>query len=652
VVLSGGSLFPFVDGDGDSVTAQLQGAGSVSLDFAIGSSGDIVSATFSSATSSTTFTLDVTATSGNGMAVIGSLIATGQTLGAVQVEGALGGVTAGDIRTLELVTLGTVKGNLGTIGDVRYTGTFSSGDIIRTTGGLGSIRSVRVDGDFAGKIETKGNANTLGDVIVGGTGGIVAGSTISTIGSSGQLIGVIRTTNGAPIAGAIDIGGDIISVGTYGVPIGVWASGMLTGSVRVHGNVYGSNQVFEFKGTGGSGTVSTRIYDAAIASGQKMSVNIIIDGNLYGDIISGRLMPPPYNTFPDLNPMADGLKGITIGGSIASSGAIQAYGELGGSIYVGGSVGGTIMNVGGGSGNKPVSATITVAGDFSGKILAGDTVVQVCGTSGSSIGNFTGQLYSKTGLAEANDSFTGQHITSIEVGTFTGEGVVSASSTIGAAITSLKVTQDFYGSSQSVIQGKLTYLNVGRDWLGGELAVNGNIGDVVIGRDMAGILRAAMGNFVGNVSIGRSLLSSGWLIADTGMFASSSKVSIGGGRVVGATSGFYSSGVYAGGISAGAGFGASASREASIVVPYGGMEATGKLLSGTSGNFSGRLVVRDGIAGVIDIRRDLLRLYGNTDSGLIEAGLDISGLISVVGSSTGGFIQGGCVLDWGGIIVG
>jgi len=332
-----------------------------------------------SAASGATLTIKVTSAGTAKPIEVGFINATGIALGAVTVQGDLGGIDAGDgvttpgLASLSVQSMGAYGTTTQAIG-----GTLES-DIL---GPLGALTVAgNIDGAFinvSGGSVSGGSAGSIGLVSVGGS--LVGGQAdysgeISASGDVGDVGGV--TVHGSLDGGTGNGTGSILANGNLGpVTIGVAAgsgnvvgsAGEASGIIFAGGNLAGVTLVGSLEG--GAGSNSGEIYaggnlgpvqiggDVVGAGGVYFSGCIFAAGNL-GNVKVGGALRGGAGAFSGAIVANGNMDQVTIG-----KGVQGATGQYSGSILAGGTLAalaGETVTVGG--------AVAGGAGDYSGEIV-------------------------------------------------------------------------------------------------------------------------------------------------------------------------------------------------------------------------------------------------------------------------------------------
>jgi hypothetical protein len=324
-------------------------------------------------------------------------------------------------------------------------GTFNLGGSLTSTGSLevGSIGTMTVDKDVAGRIQSTGPISSL------------------TIGSTAYAGSVTAT-------GQVSAGQDITTMQVYGD---------VAGKVQAGGNI-------------GSMTVGSPTYHGSV-SGLVSAGNNITTMQVYGDV-SGTIQAGAT------------IGSLTIGstaylGSVKSTGLVsagqdittmQVYGDVAGKVQAGGNIGS--LTVGSptyhGSVSGLVSAaknitTMQVDGDVSGTVQAGATITSLTIGSTAYAGSVT-----PTGLVSA-----GQDITTMRVyGNVA--GIVSAGGTInnlridGSVIPTTSTTPPPNNITEGIITATTINTLTVIGSMAGKVNASGNLKTMSVGQDMSGLI--------------------------------------------------------------------------------------------------------------------------------------------------------------------
>jgi len=376
---------------------------------------DLTQLTNPSAASGATLTIKVI--SGSPDVEVGFIKATGIALGAVTVQGNLGGIDAGDgvttpgLASLSVQTMGAygtttqAPGSLesdvlGPLGVLTVVGNIDGAFINVSGGSAGTIGQVNVGGslvggaaDYSGEISASGDVGDVGGVTVGGsldggagfgTGAILPGGNLGpvkigggVVGSGGACSGSIFaagnvagvTVGGALSSGAGDVSGAIVANGNMGqVTIGKGvqgAAGLCSGSILAGGTLAGVTVGGAL--SGGPGEYSGEIVDS---------------GDLGPVKITGNLQGAGGEFSGEVGSLLGNVAGVTVDGSVGggaggSSGEIFAdMGTLGPVTITGNLLGGSVSgrqslaNSGYIFGERITSVSITgsvIAGQNTGK---------------------------------------------------------------------------------------------------------------------------------------------------------------------------------------------------------------------------------------------------------------------------------------------
>jgi hypothetical protein len=343
--------------------------------------------------------------SGDGLAAVGEVLATGIDLGAVTIDGDLGRVVAGDGTVTTRGLAGLAVQSLGRFGTATGAADLSSA----IQGGLGFLR---VKGDVTGaSVEVRGElAGSIGSMSVGG----------SLVGGAAPYSGYVLATG---YLGVLTVGGDVVGgAGDYSGLVLVGAS--IRGGVTVGGSVRGgagrdSGEVYasgELGPTavggdvaGGAGYNSGRVY-----AGARMRAGVSVRGSVRGGAgdSSGQITAGNF------------LGTAAIGGDVAG-GAGESSGRVGAANWM------TDVTVGGSvRGGAGLASGLVVATKFDTLTVRGDVV----GGAGPSSGGLSAFVVSRALIGGSLIGGAGDH-----------SGRVGASWSLGA----ITVGGDIVGGSAS-----------------------------------------------------------------------------------------------------------------------------------------------------------------------------------------------------------
>jgi len=443
--------------------------------------------------------LAIKVVSGSPDVEVGFINATGIDLGAVQVQGDLGRIDAGDgVTSPGLASLAVQSmGQFGTT--TQAAGGSLESDI---QGGLGAVtvvgNAVTVVGNINGAfINVSGGSNgTIGPVSVGGSIAGGTGTYSGEISASGSIAGV---TVGGSLTGSVGFGsGEIIAGGNLGsVKIGGSVQGSIgnaSGSIIADGNIAGVTVVGSLTGGAGSnsGEIGSDIFTTGDVGAVQIGGNVVgSGGNFSGSVFAG-----------------GNLASVTVGGSLTGgaggpSGAIFANGNMGqvqigkgveggaalyaGTILAGGTLAGVTvagaLSGGAGAYSGAIVAnlnlgTVTISGvlqgsggEFSGDVgsfggnLAG---VMVGGSLVGGAGGDSGEIFADSGVVgpvQISGNLQGGSVSG-------GQFLTDSGYIFGARITSVSITG-------SVIAGQIT--GSGRLTNSGAIRATFDIGAVTVG---------------------------------------------------------------------------------------------------------------------------------------------------------------------------
>jgi hypothetical protein len=278
------------------------------------------------------------AATGDGVAHLGEILATGHDLGIVKTKGDLGKIIAGNdtlpapaIKALNIGTHGMMDGTTQPAGSNQ--GSVITGDLPKLTllGDLGNgsinvsgaIQSAKIGGSMLGSL-----GSSDGRLFAGSIGKIVV---------NGSIIGSVA----APSAG-IAVEGDVVTLKINGSIIGGSTdSDITTSQIRVGGSVGKFIVGHDIRGTEGTGGQET----------------VVVDGTVGSFIVGGSITA------------ASGREA-----SVFLADTVDTPGTAVGSITVGGTVTNALIAVGAGL-NRPVTVDhITIGGAFiKSRIVVGST---------------------------------------------------------------------------------------------------------------------------------------------------------------------------------------------------------------------------------------------------------------------------------------
>jgi len=410
---------------------------------------------------------------------VGFINATGIALGAVKVQGDLGGIDAGDgvttpgLASLSVQSMGQygtttqppggslesdIQGPLGAltvVGDI-------DGAFINVSGGIdgsdGTIGQVTVGGSLRGGAgndsgEISASGNVAGVTVKGsldggagfGTGEIYTGGNLGPVQIGGSVQGSGGNTSGSIIAvgdlAGVTVKGSLVGgAGDYSGEIGsdVWTTGSV-GPVQIGGNVTGSGGTFSGTIFAGGDLAGVTVGGSLGGGAGSLSGAIFAIGNM-GQVQIGKGVQGTAGQYSG-SILADGtLAGVTVGGSLSGgagspSGVIIADGDLG-PVQIGGGVLGS-----GGVGSGEVGS---FRGNLAGVTLGGSLVGGAGGSSGGIFANsgtlgpvqITGNL--QGGSVSGSGFIFGERITSVSItgsviaGQITGSGRLTNSGAIRA----------------------------------------------------------------------------------------------------------------------------------------------------------------------------------------------------------------------------
>jgi hypothetical protein len=449
---------------------------------------------------------------GDGMAAIGEINATGINIGAVNIQGDLGKIAAGNNGGSTPAIAGLTVQSMG-----RYGLTTGAPNLVSDIEGNLSSLTVKSDLKNAEMVVNGSIGNiSIGGSLIGGaanvSGEIEAAASIgnvsikgSIIGGSGLFSGCISADHNSPI-GSITIGGSVR--GGSGMSSGAIFAGKFS-TATINGDLDGGDGDESgilavqngFSGVtvggslrGGSGTDSGMIHSAA-GAGTVMIKGAVVGGS--GD---------DWGVVQSVNGSLGNLKfGSVHGGAGNQSGFISSGLDMGSVTINGDFVGGAGGNSGEiDSGAKLARLTVTGsveggAGDNSGLVESGSDIssVTVGGSMIGGDGQDTGGISSGGKLASVtvNGSMNG--------GVGANGGRIFANSDIGQIKVGLDMVAGSNGGGGVYSFGKIAGLSVSGSMDGAGVYCLGGYGNVSVGGDVTGTIDTAGG--ITNISIGGSL---------------------------------------------------------------------------------------------------------------------------------------------------
>lgn len=627
-------------------------------------------------------------TSGDGLVNLGAILATGNDIGKVSVQGSLVKIEAGDALTLGKGMTSLSAVSLGKLAP----DDFDLAD--RTSTINGKLGSLALSGDMAGTLIVQGGRQSgIGQIQIGG----------SLIAGAGSLAGWISSTGAV---GKVTIGHDIdgrladtaneagiyskqaisdVTVGSATVVGSIWAGEFMDtgiirattsiGKVNVTGDV-GVDIASEVEAGESSGAIIAEhgaisavtvggdvIGGAGLMSGHISSETSMGSVKILGSIIGGD--GEKSGTISTFGAMKDfSLTGSLTGGAGKFSGTVNALDKVGNVTIKshvtggGGEASGSVLTDGT-MGNVTVIGNLTGAGGAtSGTIMAGEKMgnVTIDGTMSGGVGESSGSLVSVSGaigtvlidgaVTGGDGALSGtisakDAIKKVEIrGALTGgEGDSSGCVAAGATIASVIVTGDVAGGV-GVFSGTITGWNglgtvsVGGSLLGGSGNDSGSIqagGQQGFGIRPGSITKVDVTNDV----TGNSGQRSGSILA----WGKDMKEAYIGGSITGG-SGTFSALVYAGinfkkvtvveDLIGGSGY--YAGRIATDFGPLGDVVIRGELKGG-SGELSGSIESRGSTIASVDITGGFTGgsgyrsglIWGQTGLGTVHIGGDVTG---------------------------
>ncbi len=471
------SFVTYTDIDGDLVKVTTS-AGPLDLNdltiVPIGVGGQLRSLTITDAGfagANIIFTVTKVAT-GDGLAHVGSINATGVDLGNVTVKGDLGAIDVGDLnfatpalKTLCARSMGsfgtaTLGGDLqsdirGSVGALKITGDVV-GVYLNVTDG-GGIGAINIGGSLVG-----GAADNSGAIIaVGNIGPVKIGGDV--VGGAGNFSGIVQSTSGK--VGAVNIGGSLR--GGSNTSSGLIYSFTTMGAVVIGDDILG-----------GSGLQSGAI---------------IAVGNLPSVTLGGSLLAQPGKEggASSAQIFSGGTLGLVKiahdvrGGAGDESGLIKANGTLT-TVQIGGTVLGGSGKQSGAIHSFTKLGTVTIGGDLRGGT---DLYSGAIFTTTGEIGNVTirGNVQANPLIGKVPDHsaaiVSGTKIGTVRIGGDFYFGEIAAGGTSDIASISIG-GWTFYGNIET--QGDIGALKIGRDLRGGAITVGGDLTSLSIGRSFVG----------------------------------------------------------------------------------------------------------------------------------------------------------------------
>ena len=379
--------------------------------------------------------------SGDGLANIGFIKASGLDLGTVTVQGDLGRITAGDAISATPGLAKLAVHSMGALG----TGTQASGGTLASLVS-GAITSLVITEDLNGASISVGAPSQAGD---GSIGQVEIGGSI--LGGATQFAGSIRATGNI---GPIHVGGDV--QGGSGPSSGIIGSAAQMGTVHIDGSIIGG-------GGAGSGAILSTGAMGAVTIG--------------GDVVGG--------TAADTGNIgtAGTLASITIlggiqGGAYSFSGAVRSTGNMG-AVKVSGDLTG---------GDGPSSGLVGTTGD----ILSFQA------------GNLAGGAGDHSGGVFAAGKIGNVTVASLQAGLDSFSGSISAGGTLGDVKVSGDITGDVSLSAGSIFSGGTMGSVTASNLTGAEISSGGDIGDLTVDGAIVSALVTASGG-IGNIAAGANL---------------------------------------------------------------------------------------------------------------------------------------------------
>lgn len=390
-------------------------------------------------------------TTGDGLANIGWINATGNNLGKVVVDGDLTNVACGvagagavGLKSLVAQSMGTLQAGAfaiisnitGSIGSITVKGDLHNVEIFTSNGlGLANIGSLTVGGSIVDSYVVAAD-NFATAKVVGGVYGIFLGAGLSA--THGKLAQV-------SIGGSV-VGGQIAAtdIGTVKIAGDLRAGSLGSGAINAEGHL-GSVAI------GGSLVGGSSLYSGCI-NGWLGVASVVVGGDVRGGVAahSGAIEAGQLDATTDAITHTGALAKVTVGGSLIGgsakfSGSILSVGSLGSATVRHDVIGGSASNTGD-IDSFADADLITVGGrlqggpvSYSGRIVAANGDLGVVKVRGDVVG----AVGADTGIV-----FAGGDIANVTIGgsVFSGNGVGSGSIRSGAVLGPVKVSGDLVGS--------------------------------------------------------------------------------------------------------------------------------------------------------------------------------------------------------------
>jgi len=408
------------------------------------------------------------AQSGDGLANVGRINATGIDLGRVEVAGDLGDIDAGDGTTSTPGLASLTVQSLGNLG-------FSTGSQDLTSDIVGMLARLTVKGDVnEAHVRVQGGADgkigtvTIGGALIGGvtpfSGRISSDSGIGAVSIEGDVRGGDGAASGQIYAGgfpgasikSVTIGGSLIGGG--GNESGYVRAGEGIGPVNIKGNIQGGGGTSSGVVTAGTTLTRATVGGSLIGSASDDTGVIVSGGDMGAVNIRGSVNGGGHYSGSVVS--GGKLAGATVGGSVIGgsgidSGMIGAEGDMRAVKITGDLRGGSNL----GTGQIVTSGKLTSV-KILGSMIAG------------SVGPYSGAIYADRGIGSIT-------IKGDVIGNANNAAVIAAG---GPANPTAKKN---VAIGKLTISGRVEYANI----LGGynllEDPTNGNaqIGPVSVGKD-------------------------------------------------------------------------------------------------------------------------------------------------------------------------
>lgn len=463
---------------------------------------------------------------GNALANIGQINATGIDLGAVSISGDLGRIIAGDATTTTPATGAITVQSLGQFGT-----STGAPDLVSSVNGR--VASLLVKSNIKdARFQTTGGADgsigtlTVNGSVIGGagnlSGNVTASGMIGSINVRGDIRGGSGATSGvinAPSIGMVTIGGNVMGGGGNESGRVVTSDGPM-GVVRITGSVIGGAGNEGGRVYGKTGMTSANIGGSIVGGTGSASGMVFSDGTIPTVNVRGSIRG---NAFGSGQIYGSNLGNVAIGGDVI--GGVDGFsGYIGANFNIGNlTINGSIR--GGSTGQKTgfVEAfvgsmrNLTVKGDLIGGTASDSGTIRVGTTLGTTF--IGGSLIGNTGFS-SGALIVGSNAAAMKIGgsIVGGSAYTSGVVQVAGSLASLQIIGDIRGGSGYFSGGIDLSNNVGAISIGGSivggsegvtgfLAVTGNSGAITILGDIIG--SSATGN--------QSLNNTGYIYVDKRM---------------------------------------------------------------------------------------------------------------------------------------